>query len=430
MHTGKIVMSDGQSLGTVAQVWDPVTSTFTDASQSDNIFCGGHAALGDGRILVAGGHGGGHVGLPVTNIFDPATQTWTSAASMAYQRWYPNVITLPDGRALVTEGEINCAGCNASIPEIYDPATNNWTQLTSANLSLPYYPHMYLLPDGRIYAAATSEAAITTRALNLSTNTWSVVESSGVDGGASAMYRPGKILKAGRSLDPDNPPSTSTNKAYVIDMTAQVPAWRQVGSMASNRTFLTLTTLPDGNVLATGGGTTNNAVGTANGVLPAEVWSATSETWSTLASMHAPRLYHSVALLLPDARVLVAGGGRFNGINEPTDQLSGEIFAPPYLFKGPRPTISAAPAQISYGQSFAVQTPNAGGISQVVLMGTGSITHSINMNQRYVPLSFVPGGSTLTVTAPANGNLAPKGYYMLFIIDSNGVPSVAAFVRL
>jgi hypothetical protein len=257
-----------------------------------------------------------------------------------------------------------------------------------------------------------------------------VVESSGNDGGSSVMYQPGRVLKAGTSVDPDNPPPSSARTAYVIDMTQPAPSWRQVPSMAFSRTYLTLTVLPDGNVLATGGGTTTNAVGTANAVLPAELWSPSSEAWTTLAAMHAPRLYHSMALLLPDGRVLVAGGGRFNGVNEPTDQLSGEIFAPPYLFKGPRPTIASVPAQLAYDQVFAVQTPNAADIARVVLMGTGSVTHAFNMNQRYVPLSFTAGSGSLSVTAPANANLAPKGYYMLFIIDSNGVPSVAAFVKL
>src|SRR5262249_38640474 len=130
MHTGQLLMSDGQGIGTTAMVWDPVTGSVTDVSTADNIFCAGHSALGDGRIPVPGCHAGGPPGLAVANIFDPATLSWTAAATMAYPRWYPTVTTLPDGRALVTEGEIACDGCNASIPEIYDPATNRWSKLT------------------------------------------------------------------------------------------------------------------------------------------------------------------------------------------------------------------------------------------------------------------------------------------------------------
>jgi len=259
---------------------------------------------------------------------------------------------------------------------------------------------------------------------------WSLVDSAHVDdGGTSVMYRPGKILKAGTSVDPDNPGPTSRNTAYVLDMTQASPAWQQVGSMAFPRTYGTLTVLPDGNVLMTGGGTTTGAVDVANAVPQAELWSPTSETWTTLASMHAPRLYHSIALLMPDARVLIAGGGRFNGVGESTDQLSAEMYAPPYLFKGARPKISAAPTQLTYNQSFTVTTPDAARIASVVLIGDSNTTHTINMGQRYVPLSFTAGSGSLTVTAPVDFNSAPVGYYMLFIVDSNGIPSISVPVK-
>ena len=145
--------------------------------------------------------------------------------------------------------------------------------------------------------------------------------------------------------------------------------------------------------------------------------------------MNAPRLYHSEALLLPDGRVLISGGGRFNGVNEPTDQFSAEFFSPPYLFKGPRPTIAGAPSQLSYGQNFTVQTPDAAQIASVSLIRFGAVTHATNMAQRFIPLSFSAGSGSLTVTAPVNANLAPPGNYMLFIVNANGVPSVAAIVH-
>jgi hypothetical protein len=195
------------------------------------------------------------------------------------------------------------------------------------------------------------------------------------------------------------------------------------------RTFHMTTLLPDGTVLVTGGGPTTNAVDVANAILPVEVWSSATNTWTTLASMSAPRLYHSEALLLPDGRVMVHGGGEFNGVGETTDQLSAEFFAPPYLFKGPRPTITAAPSQISYGQNFTVQTPDAARIANVSLMRFGAVTHDINMGQRFLPLSFTAGNGFLTITAPANSALAPAGNYMLFILDSNGIPSVSAVVH-
>jgi hypothetical protein len=128
--------------------------------------------------------------------------------------------------------------------------------------------------------------------------------------------------------------------------------------------------------------------------------------------------------------VLSYGGGQFNGVSEPTDQLSAEFFAPPYLFKGPRPTITSAPQQLQYGQSFNVLTPDAARIAAVSLTRFGTVTHAFNMGQRFIPLTFsVSGTGSLAVTAPVDSNLAPPGNYMLFILDSKGIPSVAAIVH-
>jgi hypothetical protein len=211
----------------------------------------------------------------------------------------------------------------------------------------------------------------------------------------------------------------------VIDMTKPSPAWRQTTPMAFARTQHNLTILPDGSVLATGGGSVSDVFNTDAAVLAAELWSPTAETWTTLASMQVPRLYHSTALLLPDGRVLSAGGGRFG-----VDQPSAEIFSPPYLFKGPRPTIATAPTQIAYGASFTVTTPNAAAVAAVSLIRAGSVTHAINMDQRFLSLTFQKGSGTLTVQAPANGNLAPPGYYLLFVLDGTGVPSVASIIKV
>src|SRR6185436_13442026 len=144
-----------------------------------------------------------------------------------------------------------------------------------------------------------------------------------------------------------------------------------------------------------------DAVGVDNAVLAAELWNPATETWTTLAAMQRPRLYHSNALLLADARVLVLGGGRFNGGNAPTDQLSSEIFSPPYLFKGARPVITAAPSTAAYGSGLSVQTPDAASIGSVVLIRLGTVTHSFNTNQRIVPLQFSAAAGTLSVQTRA-----------------------------
>jgi hypothetical protein len=246
------------------------------------------------------------------------------------------------------------------------------------------------------------------------------------------MYLPGKIMKSGTSHDPDLPPDPSSNKTYTIDMTAPSPHWTETASMAFPRTYHTLTSLPDGNVLVTGGGLTTNPTDSAIAVLPAEMWSPSTQTYTTLASVHAARLYHSIAILLPDARVLVAGGGRFFGYpsDDPSDRATAEIYSPPYLFKGARPSITTAPQEGVYASSINVVTPNAASVASVSLIKLATVTHAFNIDQRYLPLQFTPSGNALTVQLPANANLAPPGYYMLFIVDSNGVPSTGSMIRI
>src|SRR6266850_888276 len=433
LPTGEVLASSGQELGSTASLWDPTTNAFTsvNVTTGTNIFCGGHCHLVDGRVIVAGGHDGAHFGLTDTNIFDPTTREWASVASMHTPRWYPTLTTLSNGRILVTAGEINCDACDALLPEVYDPASNTWTELTSAPLSLPYYPHMFVLPDGRVLAASTAEDSIITRALDVTTQTWSVVDPMPVDGGSAAMFLPGKVMKSGTSTNPDDPVVPAAATTYVIDMTQPSQVWRQTGSMSFARSFHTLTILPDGNVLATGGGPTTDAIGLSSAVKAAELWSPATETWTTMASMQTPRLYHSTALLLPDGRVLVAGGGRWTASSpDPSDQLSAEIYSPPYLFRGARPVITSAPAQIGYANSITVQTPDATRIGSVAVIKLGSVTHAFNMDQRFVPLSFTRESGNLSVQTPLNANLAPPGHYMLFIVDTAGIPSVAAIVKI
>ena len=225
LPTGRVLVSDGQSLGSDARIWDPATGNFSSVPVSDNIFCNGAAALPDGRVLVVGGHDSAHYGLRDTNIFDPFSQTWSSASPMSFARWYPTVTTLPDGRMLATSGETTCAGCIASIPEVYDLNTNSWFRLNNAPLNVPYYPHMFVLPDGRVLNSSTGEAPVPARVLNVQTQTVTTVDPVTLDGGSAVMYRPGKILKTGTSVDPDQAIRPSASTAYVLDMTQASPSW-------------------------------------------------------------------------------------------------------------------------------------------------------------------------------------------------------------
>lgn len=415
--------------GATPTVWDYIANTFNTIPTTPNIFCSGHALLSDGRILVAGGYGGSGTAIGISNaeIFDPAKLTWTSLPNMQFKRWYPNATTLSDGRVIVLAGWQTSANTNAGISEIFDPVAKTWTSLSNANNPFETYPFIYLMPDGRLIHIGGSEYATDTDILDLETSNWSVIDSRIIDGGSATMYLPGKFMKAGSASDSQNS-GPSTNTTFVLDTMQPSPAWRQTAPMAFPRSFFNLTMLPDGTALATGGETDKNGGNIANAVYAAEMWSPASQTWSTMASMHTPREYHGTAILLPDGRLLESGMGADFG-NVP-NELSAEFYSPPYLFKGPRPTITQAPATIAYGSNFFVGTPDAATITSVSLIRTGAVTHFFDQNERYLPLTFTQTAGGLTVTSPIDGNTAPPGYYMLFIVNSSGVPSIAPFVQV
>ena len=415
--------------GAGARVLDTTTGAVSTAPLArTDLFCAGQGILPDGRLLINGGqsHSGGY-GIVDNNFFDPGTLKWSTAPNMAWRRWYPTMTPLGDGKQLSTSGSQDSLTDFAPVPELYDPVRNTWTQLPSASNPIPYYPFMYSLADGRIVQVGATEQATSTQVLDPRTWTWSTVDPRVIDGGSSVMYAPGKFLKAGTSSDGNTPVRPSSAAAYVLDMNVPNPAWRQVASMAYPRAFLNLTQLPDGTVLATGGESTADGVNVNNAVKAAELWNPVTETWTTLAAEARPRFYHSVGLLLPDGRVMVSGSGNDGAVpNEPNY----ELFSPPYLFKGARPTVSGVPATVDYGGTFFVATPDPAAIASVRLVRPAAVTHAFDSNQLAVPLTFTPVAGGIQVQAPSNPNLAVPGNYMLFVTNSRGVPAVAPWTRL
>ena len=398
------------------RLWDPATGTITSAAQAGyDIFCTGHSFLADGRLLVTGGHIANNVGEPKASIYDPAANSWTRLPDMNAGRWYPSNTTLANGDVLVVSGdEDTTVGVNP-LPQVWQTASNSWRDLTSAQLNLYLYPAMYLAPNGKVFMSLPSDV---TRYLDTSgTGLWTTVatRNSGFrDYGSSAMYDDGKVLVVGGG----DPP---TNAAEVIDLNATNPAWRYVGSMRNARRQFDATLLPDGRVLATGGSSGSGFDNASAPVYAAEMWDPVTEQWTTMASNTIYHGYHSNALLLPDGRVFTTGGD---------NQPNAEIYSPPNLFKGARPTISSAPASVSYGQVFFVQTANAASIAKVTWIRLPSVTHAFNQNQRINRLSFSQVTGGLNVQAPSNPNLCPPGHYLLFILDGNGVPSVARIIQI
>jgi hypothetical protein len=392
-------------------LWDPDTLQHeTSLPPTGHLLCQGHSMLADGRVLAMGGFNPG-ADPPYANIFDPLTEVWTRVADMAYGRYYPTATTLSDGRVLVSSGRIS-PGVYATIPEVYDARDDTWTSLPGADQLLSEYPFNFLLPNGKVLTAGHHEFVAT---LDLDTQTWEPLPSGNAapgDGQSAAMYRPGQVLR------------TSDSDAFVevIDMNAVAADWRPVEPMNYPRHHLNLVILADGTLLAMGG-SIEGKYDPACAVHQPQIWSPMTETWTAVASAATPRMYHSFGILLPDGRVLAAGGDDVMG-----GQPNAEVYSPPYLFKGPRPTIVEAPAATPYGEVFRVDTPDAASIASVAFVRPGATTHSFDEEQRYVPLDFVAGAGFVDITTVGNPNVLPPGYYMLFLIDDDGVPSLGRFV--
>ena len=404
------------------QIWDPANGEFTAAPSPSMVFCSGHTFLSDGHLLVNGGHITNDHGLPDTNIFDAATRAWTAVAPMSRGRWYPTSTTLPDGEVVTVAGA-DQNGIPVTIPEVWNGSL--WRALAGADLELPYYPRLFVAPNGLVFLAGEEAGSLYLDPAGA--GAWTAVATSKYgqrESGSAVMYRPGQVLIVGGS---DPPRGIPTSTAEVIDLGQAVPAWQYTGSMAHPRRQLNATLLPDGRVLATGGTSSSGFTDPAGAIHAAEVWDPASGDWTTWASNRVTRVYHSTTLLLPDARILHSGSG--DGADLPRE-LNAEIFSPPYLFHGARPSIATAPSVVGYGQQFFVTTPDAGGVVRATLVRLSSVTHAFDQNQRFLELPIVRVAGGLELAAPANGNLAPPGNYMLFIVNSVGVPSIARIIRL
>jgi hypothetical protein len=425
LPTGKVLLWGDRG---AAQLWDPANpgAGFTAVSKTYRIYCSGHTFLPDGRLLVTGGTITGTKGDPRAVLFNPSAGTWSAIGSMAQGRYYPTTTVLPSGEILAVSGSDE-TGTVVTIPEIGDGST--WRRLTSASLSIPrpYYPAMFVAPNGKVFLAGFPP---TTRYLDVTgTGAWTTVDDRNVADrkmGSAVMYAPGRILYAGGG----DPPTSS---AEVIDLNQASPVWRSVPGMQFARRQLNATLLADGKVLVTNGTSGPGFNDVTSPVFDAELWNPATETWSTMARESALRVYHSAALLLPDARVLSSSSGEGGGVTYENSQFSAQVFSPPYLFNpdgtlAHRPAITTAPTQLSYGQSFTVESPDAGSVTRGTLIRLSSVTHAFNQSQLIYPLTFSATATSLSAVGPANANLAPPGPYLLFLVNANGVPSEAKVV--
>ncbi len=436
-------------------VWDPVKNTFSrpaipidKSGKPLDLFCLGHSFLPDGRLLGAGGTSGyaPDRGLSCTVVFDPISESFTQIASMNSGRWYPTLVTLGSGRVFCSSG-INNQGNDVDFnPEIF--SKDGWTSFSHPTSKLPTYPQLFLLQNGSLFYSGGSfnhNAVIKPRILTLPDSFSKPIEEVEVPGLYADPHNP----------DPDNPADQrnhatsvllppaqdqrvmiigggnrflygglTTDTVYVVDLKDRHPVYRQVQSLSVPRMHVNGVILPNRTVFVCNGSIVGED--TNLGLLRAEIFDPETNTWTLAEAQTVPHGYHSMAMLLPDGSIATGGGTPLGACNE----IRMQIYKPAYM-SASRPKIQEIPKRIRYGKSFDIRTDQPRNIKWVNLMRPTAMTHSHDMEQRLVDLPIrSKNKSSLSVSVTSNPNLAPPGWYMVTITDSNNIPSVASWVHL
>lgn len=435
-----------------AAIWDPtgtVESSIVVTELNYDVFCSGTASLPDGRSLIVGGTSqytvSSFTGENRASIFNPVTQLFAQSQNMASGRWYASAIALGDGRIMAMSG-LTLSGTTSTTIEIYDlrNAGAGWDAPTNVPFTPPLYPRIFLLPNGKVFFTGQGKNAATA-------NSWffDPVSAGWTVSAPVTRNRPAGSAVLLPLLPPSYTPrvmnfgggSPATNTTELIDLSASSPVWTPGPNMSTGRNQMNAVILPNGNVLAEGGSVNLESPDTPGKT--ADLYDSGSNTMRSGGTAAYSRLYHATAFLLPDATVMSLGsnpGAR--GSYEPAI----EIYTPPYLFDASdhlittsRPNITGVSSSlVGYNALISVSYTSASSIRSAVLMRVGSDTHAFDMDQRMIglcgPTPETPTCSgvngILNVTTPPNGNIAPPGYYMLFLLDSAGVPSKARFIRL
>ncbi len=416
---------------------DPISGTTTSAvfdpdnpqavnyvTAARNYFCGGHSMLADGRVLF---NGGDYNALSSSGYFDFRDETWTIGADTHRPRWYPSTIQLGDGSAWTFGGQNIPAVQDTNDPtiEFFDPFAEQWTMAGGQGIPGQYfeaYNRLHLLPDGRVFQSGHIED---TYVYDPSDRSWQFVDTTNYGlprgDGASVRLQDGRImLIGGYQEDNDDPPTAS---AEVIDLSVANPIWQNAASMNVPRAFHNAVLLPDGNVFVVGGLYDDSVV--------PELYNPTANTWTEMAPHKIARGYHSTALLLPDGRVICSGGTDNGGPGLFEESAQFEIWNPYYLYSTARPVINNLAKTANYGQQVTIDFTSTVPISHVVIHRTGEQTHAFSYNQisESVAITII-NGSSLSFTVPANSNILPPSYYMVFLMSNDGVPSVAKWLQI
>ena len=426
-------------------VWDPANNTFTDLfTIGHNMFCAHLAMMADGRVFVNGGRN--QANTPYVSLFDWRTTSWTQIENMASGgRWYPTTVALADGDIFTAMGSASLP----RVPERWDER-DGWTIQNGINFGPmvldPYpggsygernwWPLLHVAPNGKLFHSGPTPDMhwINTMGQGAAERTGPQMNGFYHKHGATVMYEEGRILTAGGWRNGGD--ITSVADAFTVDINGPTPVVASTSPMTFARKFHVGVMMPTGQVLVLGGNTSGQKFSDQGAILEPEWWDPATGTWQVGAPALIPRGYHSTGILLTDGRVLSAGGGycagsrTCNGSSHP----DGQIFSPPYLFESngalaPRPTLSNAPPVVVPGVPFEVQASES--IAYFSLIKMSSNTHALNTDLRYLRLAATSaGGNRYSLTPHANPNVLTPGYWMLFAINANGVPSVASVLRV
>jgi hypothetical protein len=427
--------SGAQGAQLVYDVWNPSLGTGTSAhtvlsnTTTTDIFCSAQSLMLSGDVLTSGGdltvNAARNSANNHTTIFSPSANTLTPNTAMNYARWYGTLVGLPNGKLAIFGGRQNVGTLNpvvpSTTPEIYDPALGTWTSLTGATSFDAFganwwYPRAFVAPGGNVFVIDDTNGktfSVSTAGTGSITQT-KVTAPQGNLGFPTVSFAPGKILSL-----------RSNQTVIVVDYTTPTPVITQTDPIDQARYWSNGTVLADGRVLITGG---SAVTFTLTGVdYQAEIWDPRTGHWTAGASASKPRIYHSGAMLLSDGTVLTGGGGAPG----PVTNLNAEIYYPPYLYAANgtpavRPTLSSTNLSVyDPGETLSATVGPGDVISRLTLIRTGSSTHALNADQRFIELSFTQTGQTLVAQLPSDSTVLVPGYYMLFALNAAGVPSLA-----
>ncbi len=429
---------------TYSAIWDPETGSFQEnLHQGHNMFCAALSMTSDGKVLVNGGRNQGN--SPWTTLFDYNNNEWQTVDNMASGgRWYPTTLATGDGKVMTALG----SSTNTRNPDLWDPV-DGWRVLNGVDfLSMRQrnnelgrenaFPLLSVAPNGNIYHYwdTVENQMINPLGNGAARPANPTTDGANHAGGVQFMYDVGKLLSTGRNDGSWGGNSTgASNEAFTIDLNGAYPDIRSTNNMRHRRKYQQLVPFPTGEVMVVGGNTTGAKFRDSGSVLEPEVWNPQTGAWRGMANMAIPRDYHSTAMLLTDGRILTAGGGyASNDPNSTGTHQDAQIFSPPYLYASDgslavRPQITATQPSVDAGE--AVQVTTTGQIDYFSLIRMSATTHSMNTDTRFYKPPFESTGTNqYAVTVHQNPNVSIPGYWMLFAIDVNGVPSEAQVIRI